>query len=92
MSDMSRISVILSEILQGNHQFFDNESHEDIFDHNANLAGSSMQFSVVFLYPEHGQTDYIKELHEHTRLIAAVSAGSKSVDFVYFRWQSQNPV
>lgn len=48
----------------------------DIFNISTNPAGSCVQlnetdqtltFPVVFLYPEYGQTDYIKEFHEHTK-------------------------
>ncbi|CAF0878459.1 unnamed protein product [Adineta ricciae] len=50
----------------------------DIFDISSNPAGSCIQlneqdqtltFPVVFLYPEYGQTDYIKEFHQDTKLI-----------------------
>ncbi|UJR09986.1 hypothetical protein I4U23_014210 [Adineta vaga] len=50
----------------------------DIFNISSNPAGSCIQlneenqtltFPVVFLYPEYGQTDYIKEFHQNTKLI-----------------------
>ncbi len=38
-----------------------------------NESDQTLTFPVVFLYPEHAQTDYIKEFHENTRLIDQLS-------------------
>ncbi|CAF1012765.1 unnamed protein product [Adineta steineri] len=61
----------------------------DIFNISSNPAGSciklnesdqTLTFPVVFLYPEYGQTDYIKEFHEDTKLIdqLAIMFGSRA--------------
>ena len=67
---------IRESLLKERHIHLQEDPSIDIFDRNINPAGSSiqlnetdqtLQFPVVFLYPEYGQTDYIKEFHEHTR-------------------------
>lgn len=59
-----------------------NDPSCDIFDRNAIPTGTTIQwneqeqfltFPVVFLYPEFGQADYVKEFHQNTKIVEELS-------------------